>query len=108
MGFEVLPLKLSQMGFFNFFAPFALVFLIVMGLLMKYKPFGEWKNSTAMSMIYGVLSFLIALFVMLYGLNVYIEMFLAWILGRAGLIIILLLMALLIGAFVKGGSDLGE
>ena len=107
MGFEYLPLKLSELGFFNFFAPFALVFLITLGILLKYKPFGEWKDSTAIQLSYGIVSFIVALFVTLYGLHVYIEMFLAWTLGRAGLIIILLLMAVIIAAIAKGGEKLG-
>jgi hypothetical protein len=59
-------------------------------------------------MIYAITSFLVALFVLLFGLNVYIEMFLAWVLGRAGLIVILLFAGLIIAAFGMGGSKLGE
>jgi len=107
MGFAEAVLKLSQIGFFQFFAPFALVFLLSLGILFRYKPFGDWKNNTTITMIYGIVSFLMALFVMLYGLNVYIEMFLAWVLGRAGILIIFLLVILIFAAFLKGGESLG-
>ena len=107
MGFAETVLRLSQMGFYNFFAPFAIVFTVTLGILMKSKPFGDWEKSTAIMLIYGVISFMIALFVMLYGLNVYIEMFLAWVLGRAGLILIIILSAIIIAAFL-GGEKGGE
>ncbi|HDR53663.1 MAG TPA: hypothetical protein ENN60_03275 [archaeon] len=107
MGFAEAVMKLSEFGFFQFFAPFALFFMVLYGVLLKYKPFGEWKDHPVVSMIYGLTSFLVALFIMLYGLNVYIENFLAWVLGRAGIVLILILAVVVISAFVKGGSDLG-
>ena len=99
-----------EFGFFQFFAPFALVFLLTYGVLLKYKPFGDWqgKDNTGVSMIYAVTSFLMGAFVLLFGLNIYIETFLAWILGRAGIIIILLFAALIIAAFGMEGGKFGS
>ena len=108
MGFAEAVIALSERGIFQFFLPFALVFAIVYGILLKYKPFGEYKDNTAIALIYGIIAFGTALFVLLYGLNVYIENFLAWVLGRAGLILILILAAIIIAAFMKGGEKLGE
>ncbi len=108
MGIAEVVAKAASMGFYQFFAPFALVFLLTYGVLLKFKPFGDWKDNTAVSMIYGVVSFLVGTFVLLFGLNVYIETFLAWVLGRAGIIMILLLAGLIIAAFGFGGSKLGE
>ena len=109
MAFAEGVARLVESGFFQFFAPFALVFSIVMGVLLKYKPFGNWKNDEGKTniifLIYFVISFLTGLFVMVYGLNVYIEAFLAWTLGRAGLILILLMVAIIIAAFSKGGGE---
>ena len=110
MGIAETVAAMASRGFFQFFAPFALVFLLVYGVLLKFKPFGEWKGegNTAVSMIYAITSFLMATFVLLFGLNVYIEMFLAWVLGRAGIIIILLFAAIIIAAFGSSGGKLGE
>ena len=107
MGFAEMTMKLAELGIFQFFIPFALFFMILYGVLLKYKPFGDWKDNTVISMIYGLISFLVALFIMLYGLNVYIESFLTWVLGRLGLILILVLAIIVIAAFTKGGSELG-
>ena len=107
MGFAEMITTLAGIGIFQFFIPFALFFMILYGVLLKYKPFGDWKDNTAVSIIYGLLSFLVALFIMLYGLNVYLENFLAWVLGRLGIILILILAIIVISAFTKGGSDLG-
>ena len=107
MAISDIVIKGVEAGFFQFIAPFALVFLLIYGVLLKTKPFGDWKDNTAISMIYGISSFLIATFVLLFGLNVYLENFLAWILGRAGIIIILLFAGIIIAAFGKGGSNLG-
>ena len=76
-------------------------------MLLKYKPFGEWKDNTAIQLIYGIISLLFSLFVMFYGLNVYIGMFLTWVIGRGGLILILLLMGIVIAALAKGGEKIG-
>ena len=103
MAMEDSVLWLSENGFFQFFAPFALVFLLVYGTLLKSKPFGEYKDNTAISWIYAITAFLSGAFVLLFGLNVYIETFLAWVLGRAGIIIILLFAALIISAFGRSG-----
>ena len=107
MDFTWLPKLLSKTAFYEIYAPFGLVFLIAFGLFLRYKPFGDWSNNNVILLIYGILSFLIGLFVMLFALNVYIEMFLAWVIGRGGIILILILMALLIAAFLKGGENLG-
>lgn len=110
MGIAESVAWLASVGFYQFFAPFALVFLLTYGVLLKYKPFGDWKGdgNTAVSMIYAITSLLMGAFVLLFGLNVYVEMFLAWVLGRAGIIIILLLAAMIIGAFGFGGGKFGE
>jgi hypothetical protein len=99
---------LASNGFYQFFAPFALVFLLTYGVLLKFKPFGDYKDNAAVSIIYGVTAFLMGMFVLLFGLNVYIEQFLAWVLGRAGIIIILLLAGLIIAGFGFGGGKMGE
>lgn len=111
MAIEDVVMKAVEFGFFQFFAPFALIFLLTYGVLLKFKPFGDWRGesgSTAISMIYAVTSFLMGAFVLLFGLNVYIETFLAWVLGRAGVIIILLFAALIIAAFGMEGGKLGD
>jgi|GEM_PF-2828363 len=111
MAISDVIIKAVEFGFFQFFAPFALVFLLTYGVLLKYKPFGDWRGeggSTAISMIYAVTSFLMGAFVLLFGLNVYIETFLAWVLGRAGVIIILLFAALIIAAFGMEGGKFGN
>jgi len=107
MAMEDVILWLSENGFFQFFAPFALVFLLVYGTLLKTKPFGDYKgdDNKAISWIYAITSFLSGAFVLLFGLNVYIETFLAWVLGRAGIIIILLFAALIISAFGKNAME---
>ena len=98
--------RLVEFGFFQFIAPFSLIFLLTYGILLRYKPFGDWKDNTTIAMIYGISSFLAASFVLLFGLNVYIEQFLAWVLGRAGIIVILLFAGLIIAAFGMQGSKL--
>ncbi len=105
MAMEDIILWLSEKGFYQFFAPFALVFLLVYGTLLKTKPFGEYKDNSAISWIYAITSFLAGAFVLLFGLNIYIETFLAWVLGRAGIIIILLFAALIISAFGRSGMS---
>ena len=107
MSIPDIVIKGVELGFFQFIIPFVLVFLLVYGILLKTKPFGDWKDSGALSMIYGISAFLVATFVLLFGLNVYIEQFLAWVLGRVGIIIILLFAALIISAFGNQGSKLG-
>ena len=107
MGFAEAVIKLAEFGLFQFFIPFALFFMILYGVFLRYKPFGDWKDNTIISMIYGLTSFFVALFIMLYGLNVYIENFLTWVLGRLGLVLILVLAVIVIAAFSKGGSELG-
>ena len=97
MGFAETILWMAQQGLFQFFFPFALVFVILYALLIKYKILGEGKE-----LLSGIVAFIVALFLMLYGLNVYIANFLAWVLGRAGILLILLLMGLVIAAFVQG------
>lgn len=101
-----MTMKLAEVGIFQFFIPFALFFMILYGVFLRYKPFGDWKDNTVISMIYGMMSFLIALFIMLYGLNTYLENFFAWFFGRLGVILMLILAVIVIAAFVKGGSEI--
>lgn len=111
MAIADMIIRMSEIGFFQFFAPFALVFLLTYGVLLKMKPFGDWKgkDNRGVSYIYAITSFIVGTFVLLFGLNIYIEQFLAWVLGRAGVIIILLFAALIIAAFGKsGGENLGS
>ena len=107
MGFAEMTIKLAEVGIFQFFIPFALFFMILYGVFLRYKPFGEWKDNTTISMIYGLTSFMIALFIMLYGLNAYLENFFAWVFGRLGVILMLILAVIIVSAFAKGGSELG-
>ncbi|MBR9689500.1 MAG: hypothetical protein GOV01_01210 [Candidatus Altiarchaeota archaeon] len=109
MGIADVVVKMVEVGFFQFFAPFALVFLLTYGVLLKFKPFGEWKGAEnrGVSMIYAITAFLMGTFVLLFGLNTYIETFLAWVLGRMGIIIILLFAAIIIAAFGMQGSKMG-
>ncbi|MBR9680115.1 MAG: hypothetical protein GOU99_03645 [Candidatus Altiarchaeota archaeon] len=103
MGFAEIVLEMAKLGLFQFFFPFALVFIILYALLLKYKILGDDKGVMS-----GAVAFIISLFLMLYGVNVYIANFLAWVLGRAGILIILLLMGLVIAAFVKEQAGGGE
>jgi hypothetical protein len=108
MAISDVVIWLVDKGFFQFFAPFALTFVIVYGVLIKTKIFGDDKDKkTALDIIYAVIAFVSALFVLLFGLNVYIEMFLAWVLGRMGILLILVLAGFVIYAFAKGGLDSG-
>ena len=107
MGFAEMTMKLAEVGIFQFFIPFALFFMILYGVFLRYKPFGDWKDNTTISIIYGLTSFLISLFIMLYGLNVYLENFFTWVFGRLGIILMLILVIIVIASFTKGGSELG-
>ncbi len=100
MGFAEVILWAVEKGIFQFFLPFALVFLITYAIVLKLKLFGDKTE-----LLGGILSFFIALFVMLYGLNVYIEQFLAWTLGRGGLFLILILFGLIVYGFSKMGGE---
>jgi hypothetical protein len=59
--FEILVMNLNAMGFFGFLLPFLLVFVIIFAILLKSNTLGDNKN------IIGVLSLVVAFFVVGYG-----------------------------------------
>ncbi len=82
-------------------------FLLIYGILLKTRPFTADKkkeDTAAIKMIYSITSFLMASLVLVFGLNVYIELFLAWVIGRAALVIILLVMGLVIMSLMNEGA----
>ena len=59
--FEILVNNLNQMGFFGFLLPWLLMFAVTYGLLLKSKALGEDQK------IIGVISLIVAFFVVGYG-----------------------------------------
>ncbi len=108
MGFAEAVIAAAQKGVFQFFLPFAIYFLVLIGVFFKFKPFGEWEEKPFIQLVYGLLSFFIALFIMLYGLDVYIEKFLAWVFGRAGILLMILVVAFALAAMFRAGAGGGE
>lgn len=88
--FELLVMNMNAMGFFGFLLPFIFVFAVVFGLLLKSNFLGDNKN------IMGVLSLIIAFFVVGYGGPV-MATFFTNLLGMAAIILAgILVIALLL------------
>jgi hypothetical protein len=92
--FTVLVSNLNSLGFFGFLLPFIFIFAVVYGLLMKAKYFEDQK-------IVGVLSLVIAFFVIGYGGPI-LATFFVNLFGLAAIIIAGILVIVLFVAMVGG------
>ena len=101
--FETLVSNLSGLGFFGFLLPFILVFTIVYALLLKSKALGDDKK------IAGVIGLVLGFFVVGFGGPVlgafFTGMFGAMAVVLAGILMILLFVALAGGDVSKLGSN---
>lgn len=96
--FTVLVTNLNSLGFFGFLLPFIFIFVVMYGLLLKAKFFEDQK-------ITGVLSLVVAFFVIGYGgpvlANFFVNAFGLATLVLAGILIIVLFIAM-------SGGDLSK
>jgi hypothetical protein len=99
--FTILVANLNSLGFFGFLLPFIFVFVVVYGLLMKAKYFEDQK-------IIGVLSLVLAFFVIGYGgpalANFFVNLFGLATLIIAGILVIVLFVAMTGGDISKIAS----
>ncbi|HLD49146.1 MAG TPA: hypothetical protein VJB11_02180 [archaeon] len=101
--FTVMVSNLQQLGFFGFLLPWLFMFAVVFALLLKSKALGEDKK------ISGVISLVIAFFVVGFGGpalgNFFIDLFGAAAVVLAGILVIILFVALTGGDISKLGSN---
>lgn len=100
--FTILVTNLNALGFFGFLLPFIFIFVVAYGLLLKSKMFEDQK-------IVGVLSLVLAFFVIGFGgpglANFFVNIFGLATLVLAGILIIILFIALAGGDVSKLMAD---
>jgi len=85
---------LQQMGFFNLILPFAIFFLILFGILDKYKIVSKDRR------INGVLALFISAFVLLYAYETNVELFFSQFYAKMSIAVLILLFAATLAIFV--------
>ncbi len=99
--FTILVTNLNSLGFFGFLLPFILIFVLCYGLLLKAKYFEDQK-------IIGVLSLVVAFFVVGYGgpalANFFVNLFGLAAVVLAGILVIVLFIAMTGGDISKVAS----
>lgn len=104
--------NLENVGIFEFFLPFILLFAVFYGMMMKTKIFGDHKTDTHVTKINAIVSFCAAAFIMLYPtthaavfeLTDYLANFIGGTLIYVLAIIVFMIVMFMIATPLKGGE----